>query len=195
MFGTIIRAFALGGVLLTMAACSQPFDEDAVAPELADFRLGFAAVDANNTAIGPLSREATPEEWKQVFEAEIAKQLGFYSGTNFYHLSVSINGYTLAGPGIPIVAAPKSVLIFSVTLWDDATSAKLNEKPERFTVFESASGEMLLGTGFTRSKEEQMDALAKNATRALRDWLAKRPELQTANGVEITDLQEPVLVE
>ena len=77
----------------------------------------------------------------------------------------------LAPPGVPVVASPKSVLIVAVTLWDDRTQTKLNEKPRIFTVFERLSGETFVGSGLTQSRDQQMKNLSQNAARLIQGWM------------------------
>ena len=77
---------------------------------------------------------------------------------------------------IPVVAAPKSILVVTANIWDDAAEKKLNEEGKQFTVFESLSGDTVIGTGLTRNKKQQMDALAYNAVKRVEDWLLEHPE-------------------
>ena len=85
-------------------------------------------------------------------------------------------GYALAPPGIPVVAAPKSVLAITANVWDDAAQKKLNAEGKQFTVFESLSGDTIVGSGLTRSKQEQMQALSFNAARKVEEWFLQNPE-------------------
>jgi len=89
-------------------------------------------------------------------------------------LGISLEGYVLAVPGVPLVASPKSALIFNVTAWDDAAGAKLNDEPEQITVIESFSGETVLGSGLTQSKEVQMRNLSRNAAKLIQNWLVRQ---------------------
>ena len=81
-------------------------------------------------------------------------------------------------PGVPLVASPKSALIIRVTAWDDA-GKKLNAEPEQVTVVESISGETVLGSGLTQSKETQMRNLSRNAAKLIQNWLVRE---HAANG-------------
>lgn len=168
----LIAILALG----LMVACSATADlEDPFEP-IGTFRLGHNIVVAKNATVGPLSREATPAEWKQTFEGEIARRLGRYDGTGLFHLGISIDGYVLAIPGIPVVASPKSALIFTVHLWDDNKAQKLTEEPKQFTVLEAISAESILGSGLTRSKEDQMRILSQQGAKQIERWLQRNPE-------------------
>lgn len=159
-----------------LAACASEIDPAKPLDDLGDFRLGHNIVVARNPQLGPLSRQATEEEWQKYMTAAIADRLGRYEGDRLYHLGVSVDGYVLAPPGIPIVASPKSVLIFTVTAWDDAAGRKLNEKAMQLTVLENFSENTVLGSGLTQTKEEQMENLSFSAANAIYKWLKKHPE-------------------
>ena len=73
-----------------------------------------------------------------------------------------------------MIASPKSALILNVTVWDDAAGNKLNDKPEQVTVIESFSGETVLGSGLTQSKEEQLTNLSRNAAKLVQNWLVRQ---------------------
>ena len=77
---------------------------------------------------------------------------------------------------MPLVASPKSVLIIRVTLWDDQQGGKLNEEAKQFTVFETFSGETLVGSGLTQTKEQQMQNLSRNAAKMIQTWMLEHPE-------------------
>ena len=96
------------------------------------------------------------------------------SGDKLYHFGISIEGYVLAQPGIPLILSPKSVLIINLSVWDDAAGAKLNEEVEQITVFESFSGGSIVGTGYTKSREEQLQALARNAAKEIQSYLERQ---------------------
>ena len=161
---------------LALSACASGAKLGEERVELGDFRLGHAVAVAENPTIGPASRRAPDGGWEEVLTAEIQRRFGRYEGETLYHVAVAVQGYVLAIPGIPIVAAPKSVLILGVTIWDDAAGKKLNDKPHRITVLESLSGETAISSGLTQSAEQQMQNLAQNAVAAIERWMATNPE-------------------
>lgn len=167
-------ALALGLALL--AACSAPDPVTDPLEDLGPFRLSHNIVLTERAEPGPLSREADLGELQQVMVEEIDRRFSRYDGTRLYHLGVNVDAYLLALPGIPVVANPRSALIFTVNVWDDALQRRLNEEPHRITVLESATGETLLGSGLTQTGDEQMRNLAINAARAIERWLAENPE-------------------
>lgn len=159
-----------------LAACNATADLDRETVPLGDFYLGHNIVVADNAQMGPLSREATPEEWKEVLTAEVERRFRRFDGDRLYHLAIAVEGYVLAVPGIPVVAAPKSALIFSVTVWDDAAGGKINDTPHRITVLENLSGETVVSSGLTQSREQQMKNLSENAARSVENWLRQNIE-------------------
>lgn len=170
------RALCLLWFLPLLSACDPTADLDEPVVPLGDFSLGHNIVVADAPTVGPLSRKASREEWESTMKAAVARRMGRYDGDKLYHLGISIDGYVLAVPGVPVVASPKSVLIFSVTAWDDAAGGKINEEPHQMTVLEQISGENVIGSGLTQSKKKQMENLSDNAARAIEKWLRKNAE-------------------
>lgn len=177
----ILRRVALFVGLAVLAACAKNDLEDPPVP-LGDFALGLNIAVADNAQKVPISREASADEWEAVMKAAVADRFGRYSGGRLYNIGISIDGYALAPPGIPVVAAPKSVLVITANIWDDATQTKLNAEGEQFTVFEGMSGETVIGTGITRTKKKQMEALSYNAVKRVEAWLLEHPEWFPAAG-------------
>ncbi|RSK39652.1 hypothetical protein EJA01_01060 [Rhodovulum iodosum] len=157
--------------LAALAGCAAPSDDLPPMVELGDFRLGHNIVVAGNAQQIPPSREASAAEWEAVLKEEIARRFDRYQGDKLYHFGLNVDGYALAVPGVPVVLAPKSVLVLSANIWDDAQAAKLHAKPKRLTVFEELDGDTVIGSGLTRTREEQMRALARNAALQMERWL------------------------
>lgn len=169
-----LAAIVVLPLLAALAACTNSDDLDRAPVALGDFSLGHNVVVAPHPVKGPLSRDASEEAWIAELSQAIDERFSRYDGARVYHLGVSIDGYVLAQPGIPLVLSPKSVLILNVTAWDDAGNRKLNPEPEQITVFESLSGETLVGSGLTQSKEQQMRNLSRNAAKLIQNWLLRR---------------------
>ncbi len=165
------RLIALLAFALTLSACSTTDELNQIPEPMGRFLLGHNVVVVDNPEVGPLSREASDEDWKAAMEAAIDERFGRYDGDKYFHIAVKVDAYVLALPGIPVVASPKSILIVSVTIWDDEKGIKLNDEPERFTVFEKLSGETAISSGLTQSKEQQMQNLTRNAAKKIHDWM------------------------
>lgn len=160
-----------------LAACETRTGMDAPPVELASFKLGHAVVVATDATKAPISRSATAEEWEASLGSAVKERFSRLDGDTFYHLGINVDGYALAPPGVPLVVSPKSVLIISVTLMTDTDGGKkVNEKPEQLTIFETLSGDTMVGSGLTKSAKEQMDNLSFNGALAIEDWLAKNPQ-------------------
>ncbi|WP_338549114.1 hypothetical protein [Roseovarius phycicola] len=170
----MLRGVMLMFMSLAFAACTNVKDLEKKPAYLGNFHLGHNVVVAPNLTKGPVSREATKEEWTDAMKLAIDERFGRYEGTRLYHLGISVEGYVLAIPGIPLVAAPKSALILKVTAWDDEKETKLNEKPETITIVESISGKTLISSGLTQSKETQMKNLTQNASKLIQNWLVEQ---------------------
>ncbi|WP_226936323.1 hypothetical protein [Pseudogemmobacter faecipullorum] len=162
--------------LILLAACGGKNDLKDPPVPLGDFVLGHNIIVAENVQKVPISRDASPAEWEASMKEAVAARFGRYEGSRIYNIGISVDGYALAPPGIPVVAAPKSVLAITANIWDDATATKLNPEGKSFTVFESLSGETVIGTGLTSTKAQQMEALSFNAAKKVEGWLLEHPE-------------------
>ncbi|QYK42484.1 MAG: hypothetical protein KF887_05020 [Paracoccaceae bacterium] len=165
----------LGLTLVTGCARDDLNDPPA---NLGDFRLGLAVVVTDNMQKVPISREATGEEWQAALDKALRDRFGRYEGDRFYNIGVTVDGYALAPPGVPIVASPKSILVATVAVFDDAKGEMLNEdrKGHQITAFEETSGGTIVGSGLTKTKEEQMESLAFVAVRRIEEYLLANPE-------------------
>jgi hypothetical protein len=169
----LFAAIALLGFLAACAAAPGLDDPNGMRP-MGDFRLGHVVVKIDEPQVGPVSRRAPNQLWEDTMLAALRERFGGYEGENFYHLGVSIDGYSLNPPGPPMIT-PKSMLIVTVTVIEDRTGRVLNE-PELVTVFEEFGPEFMLGTGFTRTRDEQIRVLTRNSAFAIQTWMLKNPE-------------------
>ncbi|WP_216646441.1 MULTISPECIES: hypothetical protein [unclassified Roseivivax] len=170
------RLFSLLACLTFLAACADGQRElkKPVEP-IGTFKLGHAVVIAPNIVKGPASRDATDEEWIAAVDSAIEERFRRYQGDEFYHLGVSIEGYVLAQPGIPLVFTPKSALIVNVTVFEDATGQKLNEEAMQLSVIEAPSTDtFIVGSGLGQTKEEQMEALSANIALSIETYMRKQ---------------------
>lgn len=186
---TAFRLIALTAAALALAACETRTGMDAPPAQLSQFKLGHVAVVADKATKAPISRNATPEQWQAALSTAVRDRFGRIEGDTFYHLGVHVDGYALAPPGVPLLVSPKSVLIVSVTLLTDTEGGKVvNPKPEQLTVFETLSGDSVVGSGLTKTAEEQMQNLSFNAALAIEDWLAKNPQFFDPNAKPVVQI-------
>ena len=169
---TFLRAAICAAGLTLLAACQTNDLKEPPAP-LGDFALGLNVVVTDNIQMVPISRAATPEAWQASMKKAIDDRFGRYEGTKAYNFGISVDAYALAPPGVPLVLSPKSVLAITVTLWDDAAGKKLNAEAKQFIVFERASAETMVGSGLTKTKEQQMETLTYNAAKAIEEWMVE----------------------
>lgn len=173
------RIFALVLGLVILAGCAGQNDLNQRPVPLGDFKLGHNVVVASKMQKGPVSRDVSEEEWKAALTKAIDDRFGAkrYDGDGLYHLGVSVEGYMLAPTGLPVVYKPKSALILNVTVWDDAAGKKYHDEPYQITVLEDTDAEsFVIGSGATRTKEEQMAGLSYNAVKAIETWLIEQHE-------------------
>lgn len=169
------RIFAFSLAFGLLSACAGENVVEAPV-DLGNFKMGHNIVVADNPQKVPISRDADPQDWDDSLTAAMQARLGRYEGDKFYNIGVSVDAYALAPPGIPLVLSPKSALVVTATVWDDAAGKKLNEKGQQFTVFEGIDGETMLGSGLTRTAAQQMERLSFNAAKRIERWLSDNPE-------------------
>ena len=174
-FRAISRVLALTMGLAALTACQTNDLAEPPAP-LGDFALGLNVAVATNVKKVPISRDATPEMWEAAVEKAVADRFGRYEGSKLYNIGISIDAYALAPPGVPLVLKPQSILVVTANIWDDASQKKLNPEGKQFTVFEGLSGDTVVGSGLTKTREQQMATLSYNAAKAVEGWLLTHPE-------------------
>lgn len=157
-----------------LAACNGARDlADAPVP-LGDFNLLHNIAVAPKAVKGPLSREASEEDLVKALTDATNERFGRYSGTRDYHFGMSIEGYVLAQPGIPLLLSPKSILIINLTVWDDTKKTKLTPEPHQITVLESLDQGPIVGSGYTKSAQEQLKNLSQNAAKQIETYLVQQ---------------------
>lgn len=187
-FGMVFAALCLLG-----ACASGKADLDGPPVPLGDFKLGHNVAVASKAQQGPLSRKASEEELKAAMTKAIAERFARYDGENLYHFGISVEGYVLAAPGVPLVLAPKSVMIINLTVWDDAAGKKLNEEVHQITVLETFGSGAIIGSGYTLSREAQLEQLAQNAAKSVESYLVKQKrEAGWFGGAEGPEVEEVV---
>ena len=170
----MFRWLALVIYLHALSACAgDPVLSDRPEP-IGEFALGYSVVVAPHPVAAPLSRKATDMEWIVAVKAAVDRRFARYEGGSLYHIAVSVDGYMLAQPGIPVLLSPKSALIMNVTIWDDAAKKKLNSTPYQILVVESVNAKTLIGSGLTMTRQAQLDNLANNAALSIEGWLRNR---------------------
>lgn len=166
----------LVAIACTVLASCDPPEQLSESPEpIADFRLGFVKVSATNTQSPEISREVDETIVEEKIIEAIRERLGRYKGDRWYHITVSVEGILLAPPGFPVVVSPRSVMIIKVVVWDDEAGQPLNSVAKAFPISEPFSFSTLIGSGFTRDKDEQARILARQAASVIEIWL-KSPE-------------------
>ena len=146
-------------------------------PSIGNFKLGHVVVKAENAQKGFFSRNASEQILENTLKKKLSNSLSKQNGNQFFHISVVVSGYVLAKPGIPIILSPKSILIVDVSIFNDESEQKVFNKPKRFSIFESLSGNTILGSGLTLTAEEQLDNLTTIATYKISQWLVSNKDV------------------
>lgn len=171
----LFRFLALTVGLFGLAGCQT---NDLMEPpvDLGDFVLGLNIVVVDQPTTVPISRVAEDEEIKSAMTKAIQDRFGRYEGNRIYNLGISVDGYALAPPGVPVLLKPQSAFIITASIWDDATQTKLNTEAKQITVLEKLDADTAIGSGWTRDKKKQLEILSYNAAKAVENWLLENPE-------------------
>lgn len=162
---------ALAAAALSVSACANTDDLAQVPEPMGRFLLGHTVTVVEEPEIGPFSREATDEAWETAINFAMEERFGRWDGDKYFHIATKVDGYALAMIGVPVVFTPKSVLIASVTIWDDEKGAPVTDDPKIFTVSEELSPEALIGTGLTKTADEQMLSLARSLAKSVQEYM------------------------
>ncbi|WP_170434797.1 hypothetical protein [Ruegeria arenilitoris] len=163
---TLITGLALVGACTQTQLYEEPED-------LGEFKLRVNYAFADKAVQGPVSRDATSQEWTEAIQKAVDIRLGRYQGSQEYDIGISLEGYMLAPPGIPVIYNPKSTAIVLVNVYDVGKKEFL-AKGKQFQVLEDTTGgSALKGSGNERTKEEQMSGLALKVADRVEEWLAE----------------------
>ncbi len=168
------RRFGALAAATTLAGCAVRDPAGEPLRPMGTFQLASAIVVARGAQRIPPSRDASEADLKRVMQSELERRFGRYEGGTLFYVAVNVDGYSLARPGIPIVLAPKSVLIISANVWTAVPQAKIGG-PEQITTFEGADT-AIVGSGLIRDADEQLATLARNAAKKVQDWMLTNPE-------------------
>ncbi len=171
----LIRALPVVALLVALAACDAKDMGDPPRP-MGHFRMNAVFIDAKKAQTVPLSRTAEPADWEAAMTTAMRARLGTYSGDMPLEFGISVDGYVLAPPGVPLVASPRSALILRVHVYDSTKKEFLEPGGKRFTILEGVSKDSVIGSGWTQKKQAQMKKLANNAAKAIQDYMLLHPE-------------------
>lgn len=161
--------------LVALAACQTNDLKEPPVP-LGDFVLGINVAVVEGVQKSPISRDAKPEDLKAAMEKAVDARFSRYSGSKLFNIGVAIDGYALSPPGIPILFSPPSVMIITVSVFDDAKGLKLNPGGERMNIIEKSSPQTFIGSGLTQTKAQQLEILSYNAAKRIEAYLLDHPE-------------------
>ncbi len=169
----MIRTIAILSLAALLAACGETrLDEP---PEdLGAFKARVLYVYTEKALQWPLSRSADHSEWTAPMQNALDGRLGRYQGSQEYDVAVTLEGFMLAPPGVPVLLSPKSAVVVNVFVYDVAARTYLARK-HQMEIFESTTGESaILGSGHARTKQEQIAGLSVNIADAVEEWMAEQ---------------------
>ncbi|WP_417713614.1 hypothetical protein [Pseudophaeobacter arcticus] len=169
----MFRILALLASMVLLAACEETQLNEAK-EDLGDFNMRVSFVYTDKALQWPLSRAAEPSEWNEPIERALEARLGRYTGTGKYDVAITLEGFLLATGGIPVLVNPKSAAVVNVFVYDVTTKTYLL-KEHQMKIFEDTTGESaIIGSGYSRTKAEQIDGLALKIVDGLEEYMAKQ---------------------
>ena len=169
----MFRILALLASMVLLAACEETQLNEAK-EDLGDFNMRVSFVYTDKALQWPLSRAAEPSEWNEPIERALEARLGRYSGSGKYDVAITLEGFLLATGGIPVLVNPKSAAVVNVFVYDVTTKTYLL-KEHQMKIFEDTTGESaIIGSGYSRTKTEQIDGLALKIVDGLEEYMAKQ---------------------
>ena len=171
---SFVRVLILMAGFALLAGCETNDLKKPPVP-LGDFVLGVNVGLADTPDVPSISRKATPDEWKAGIEKAMADRFGRYDGNRIYNFAVRVDGYVLAPPVLPVVAAIRSALIVTVFVFDDATQTLLNPGGKQLTMVEAISPQSFIGSGITQTKAQQIALMSYRAALSVQNYLLENP--------------------
>ncbi|MVO17645.1 hypothetical protein [Parasedimentitalea huanghaiensis] len=169
----MIRLIAFLASLSLLTACGETLMDEAQ-EDLGAFKMRVGYIYTDKALQWPLSRNAEGSDWNADLQNALDTRLRRYEGTQEYDVAITLEGFMLAPAGVPIVLSPKSVAVVNVFVYDVAGQEYLAKK-HQMEIFESTTGESaLLGSGHSRTKEEQIAGLSLNIVDAVEEWIAEQ---------------------
>lgn len=171
-----MRNFLLILCFAVLSACGTAQNVSQNAAQMGNFRAGLIHMQVHeDVQKGPFSRDVSADEWKAALQPVFDQHFAKFEGDRTYHVGIKVLGYVVAKPGVPLVASPKSILIFDVVVVDDEKRIALNVPRYELTVIEKLSPSNMLGSGLSKTKEEQLAELAELAAKKVEDWMREQP--------------------
>ncbi|MEX5579836.1 hypothetical protein [Pseudophaeobacter sp. A-200-2] len=167
------RLLAFLGLFALLSACTETL-LDEPPEDLGAFRVRVAHVYAEKALKWPMSRAAEQSEWIEPMKTALEARLRRYDGPQEYDVAVTLEGFMLAPPGVPVLFNPKSVAVVNVFVYDVEKEEFLADK-HQMEIFEDTTGESaIVGSGHSRTKEEQIAGLSLNIADAVEEWMAEQ---------------------
>lgn len=171
----LIKSAMLVAVIGMLAACETNNLQKPPVP-LGDFVMGLNIAMADQAQAPGISRQATDAQWKAAITQAMTDRFGRYEGSRIYNFGVRVDGYVLAPPGVPVVASPRSALIVTVFVFEDATKTLLNPGGKQLTMLEGVSPETFIGSGWTQTKDKQLARMSYRAALSIQNYLLDNPD-------------------
>lgn len=163
----MFRILAMLGLVLSLSACADATkDLEGPFEPLGNFKLGHAEVVAPGLQKLLISRDATEDEWIKAVDEAVELRFRRFEGSQFYHLGISVEAYSLPPPIVP----GKSALAVRVTVWEDATGTKLNEETEVISVIK------VIESRLSMTRERQIEILAADVSKEIENWLREQQQ-------------------
>lgn len=171
----MIRILALLTGMALLSACTESSVNEPP-EELGAFKLRVNYTFAEKAVKGPVSRDATAKEWEIALKDALTSRLGRFDGPQEYDVAVTLEGYMLAPAGIPVLYSPKSTAIVNLFVYDVAQKKYLVKEHQMQVLEDTTQESLVVGSGHSRTKQEQMAGLALKVALRVEDYMAEGHE-------------------
>jgi hypothetical protein len=168
--------------VLTLTACTQaaPFAASKAQTQIDDFKLGHVGIVTAHMERGVYSDEIQEEDLKSSLRSAITSRLSEYQGQSGFNIGVNVEAYALVNAAVPSVSSPKSILIMSVSFWDDSSDQKRIVAPVTVIAVDGLYGTSIIRTKPLKTKEQRVAALSAKAAFEIERYFENNTEVFAA---------------
>lgn len=142
----------------------------------ANIRFNHISIVATDMVKNAYSDDVSPEDMTTQLRRAITSKLSELQGDRVYNIGIKVTGYMLANPSVLTVSSPKSVLMLSVSVWNDSPDNKLMLPPSTVIAVDGLYGSALSIAKSQGSKDQRLAALTGRAGVEIAQYLARNAQ-------------------
>lgn len=171
-----------GLAMLALSSCGEvPKSPNLNAQSLqAHFTLGHVGVITTGMAKGAYSVDVQSQDLATHLRSAVTSELSNFTGGHQYNLGIKVEAYTLANPSMPTVPQPKSVLMLTLSVWDDSHDPRPILAPATVVAVDGLYGTSIFVTKPQGSIDQRLAALCAKAAIEIERYLVKNSDFLQA---------------